>query len=156
MSCEPSTSFREFLFGSMEYEAAWALREAVLRVPLGLTLSSEDLSAERRQRHFGLFSAEGPMLACCIAAAQERPHEVRIRQMVVSPGWQRAGIGRQLMRAVECALAKDGCRTIVLHARLVAVDFYLRLGYSVEGDEFMEVNIPHRHMRKDLAAHSKM
>jgi predicted GNAT family N-acyltransferase len=37
-----------------------------------------------------------------------------------------------------------------LHARATAIDFYKRLGYSVCSEEFTEVGIPHRIMRKQL------
>jgi predicted GNAT family N-acyltransferase len=32
------------------------------------------------------------------------------------------------------------------------VPFYERLGYAVYGDPFEEVGVPHRHMRRALAA----
>ena len=43
-----------------------------------------------------------------------------------------------------------GGRLLTLHARETAVAFYLRLGYRVVGEPFVEVTIPHRTMEKLL------
>ena len=39
---------------------------------------------------------------------------------------------------------------MTLHARQVAVPFYERLGYSIVGEPFEEVSIPHFKMEKGL------
>lgn len=39
---------------------------------------------------------------------------------------------------------------MVLHARDSALDFYLSLGYSIVGDPFEEVGIPHHRMEKSF------
>ena len=41
-------------------------------------------------------------------------------------------------------------KKIKLHARLAAVDFYLKNGYFSEGDIFQEVGIDHLYMYKEL------
>jgi predicted GNAT family N-acyltransferase len=43
-----------------------------------------------------------------------------------------------------------GAAKMILHARESAIPFYLRLGYRVEGEPFVEVGIPHRAMVRDL------
>ncbi len=45
---------------------------------------------------------------------------------------------------------REGFRRIIAHAREPAVPFYLRLGYAVEGERFIEVTIPHFTVSKDL------
>jgi predicted GNAT family N-acyltransferase len=37
-----------------------------------------------------------------------------------------------------------------MHAREVAVGFYRKCGYAVQGEPFLEVTIPHFHMEKKL------
>jgi hypothetical protein len=64
---------REFTHGSDDYRAACALRQAVLRKPLGLDLFTEDLAAERDQWHFGLFDGAGTLVACAIALPLSPP-----------------------------------------------------------------------------------
>lgn len=46
---------------------------------------------------------------------------------------------------------KRGYKRVFMHARAYAVPFYLKLGYEVFGEEFVEVTIPHRFMQKNIA-----
>jgi predicted GNAT family N-acyltransferase len=43
-----------------------------------------------------------------------------------------------------------GKEKMILHARDSALDFYLSLGYSIVGDQFEEVGIPHHRMEKSF------
>ena len=43
-----------------------------------------------------------------------------------------------------------GIKKIEFHARKTAVKFYQKLGYHLEGEEFLEVGIPHFKMEKNL------
>lgn len=146
----PQTDFRLIPHGSADYHRACALREAVLRRPLGLAFSTTELSAESGQLHFGLFAGE--TLQACLTAVPMSATEAKLRQMAVRPEWQRRGLGRDLVKQVEAELARRGCAQTWLHARAEAVGFYARLGYHVEGDEFLELGLPHFKMRKTLAA----
>jgi ribosomal protein S18 acetylase RimI-like enzyme len=68
--------------------------------------------------------------------------------MAVSPDRQRRGLGRRLLEDLENDLRARGFRTLVLNARTSAVGFYERLGYSVLGEEFVDVTVPHVRMSK--------
>jgi hypothetical protein len=133
--------------GSPQYEEERRLREEVLRRPLGLSLTEEDLAREEDQLHFGLFEPGGELVACAVAVLLS-PTEARIRQMAVSPDHQRQGLGRRLLEYLENDLRARGFRTLVLNARTSAVGFYERLGYSVHGEEFVDVTVPHVRMSK--------
>jgi predicted GNAT family N-acyltransferase len=37
-----------------------------------------------------------------------------------------------------------------LGAQVHAVGFYEKLGFEVEGEEFIDADVPHRHMRRAL------
>lgn len=142
-------NFAEIACDSPAYRQECALRQAVLRAPLGLNLYAEDLSRERQQRHFGLFADDGRLLACAIAVPLA-PATAKIRQMAVAPACQGQGQGRELLLAVERELAREGVRQLILHARLTAVGFYEKLGYRRHGPEFTEVGIPHVEMEKRI------
>ena len=45
--------FREIVFGTAEYRLECGLRQAVLREPLGLSFTAEELAKEDKQLHFG-------------------------------------------------------------------------------------------------------
>jgi predicted GNAT family N-acyltransferase len=141
--------FREIVFGSEEYAMECALRDEVLRVPLGMALDREDLEAEKGQLHFGLFRPDGILLACAVAIPMS-PVEARIRQVAVSPVHQNLGLGRKLMRGIEESLRSSGFQRLVLHARTSVAGFYEKLGFARIGEEFMEISIPHVEMKKRI------
>ena len=139
--------FKEIAFGTDEYRSEYRLREEVLRRPLGLSLSPEDLAGEESQLHFGLFEPDDTLVACVIAAPLSATN-ARIRQMAVAPAHQGKGLGQRIMRETEKSLCARGYKSFELDARATAVGFYEKLGYSAVGDEFMEVTVPHFRMEK--------
>jgi ribosomal protein S18 acetylase RimI-like enzyme len=143
--------FREISFGTDEYRRECSLRDDVLRKPLGLSLTVEELAQEGDQLHFGLFEPDDNLVAC-VVAVRLSPTEARIRQMAVSPPHQRRGLGTRILRELEADLRGRGFTSFVLHARASAVDFYGRLGYTVVGDEFISVTVPHFRMVKAVGS----
>lgn len=133
--------------GSPEYWAAVELRRQVLRLPLGLDFTSEELEAEHVQIHMAMLDGLTPM--ACLSLV---PHgeEVKMRQVAVASEQQGKGLGRQLVTASETLAREKGFTKMVLHARETAVPFYKALGYAVLGEPFQEVGIPHRKMEKPL------
>jgi GNAT superfamily N-acetyltransferase len=81
---------------------------------------------------------------------REDAKSCRLRQMAVLNNLQGKGIGRALMNFAENIARDQGYRKLIMHARKTAVGFYEKLGYSVVGDEFLEVTIPHYIMEKKL------
>ncbi len=139
-------TFTEIPYGSSAYQAECLLRHEVLRVPIGLSLRDEDLSNEWDQLHFGLFDDDE--LVACVIAVVLSPTEAKIRQMAVSPEHQGKGRGRRIIEGLERHLAERGVTYFSMHARMSAVGFYLKLGYSKVGEEFTEVGISHVRMEK--------
>ena len=141
--------FREISFGTPEYRLECQLREEVLRRPLGLPLSDEDLAGEENQLHFGLFAPHGDLVAC-VVAVRLSPTEAKIRQMAVSSRHQRQGLGQRLMSELEKNLKARGFEKFVLSARTSAVGFYEKLGYTLAGKVFLDVTVPHVKMSKSV------
>lgn len=139
--------FHAITFGSDEYKQMCELRNAVLRLPLGLSLYSEDLQLEKAQLHFGLFDHGTELIACIIAVLQESG-KAKLRQMAVKAGYEGQGVGRRILISLEDVLATRGVMKLSLHARISAVGFYEKLGYARSGDPFLEVGIPHILMEK--------
>lgn len=73
-----------------------------------------------------------------------------IGRMAVLPNYRQRGIGRSLMQAIMAIARNEGLVEVHLDAQIQAIPFYLRLGFAVEGEVFMDAGIPHRHMRKRL------
>ena len=134
--------------GSEEYRQMVKLRDDILRKPLGLSLSSDELESEKDNMLIGAFEDED-MLGCCMLV-EEDPQTVRLRQMAVLNDLQGKGIGRALMNFAENLARDRGYKMLSMHARKNVVGFYEKMGYKVKGDEFVEVTIPHVVMVKTL------
>lgn len=135
-------------YGSIEYQQMVKLRNEMLRKPLGLQFDDDELEREKNDVLMGAFE-DGKILGCCLLT-KVNDKTMRLRQMAVPNNLQGKGIGRALMVFAE-NLARDlGYKTLIMHARKTAVGFYQKLGYSIEGDEFVEVTIPHFEMIKKL------
>jgi predicted GNAT family N-acyltransferase len=135
--------------GSPEYDRTIALRELVLRKPLGLTFDPDDLARERDDLHLTIVDERDRLLGCLVLTP-EGPETIRMRQVAIEPKHQRRGLGRRLVAFSEEVAVDRGFREMTMHARATAVPFYEGLGYTIDGDEYEEVGIPHRTMWKDL------
>lgn len=131
------------------YEAAKELRNAILRRPLGLTLTAEELALDPAREHY-VAVVEGKVVGS-ISCYLQTPTVLRIKQMAVHPAMQGNGIGAKLMQQVEQHGHASGAQHALLHARCSAQGFYEKLGYGTQGDPFMEQGIPHVAMAKPLS-----
>jgi len=73
-----------------------------------------------------------------------------IGRMAVSQSLRGKGIGKQVLTALLEHARQEGHRELVLHAQTHAVPFYEQQGFTAEGEEFIEADMPHRLMRKRL------
>lgn len=72
----------------------------------------------------------------------------KIGRMAVLAPYRRAGIGAQVLEALEREGVARGVRHFKLSAQLHARSFYERCGYVALGDVYGEVDIPHIAMEK--------
>ena len=140
--------FIEIEWNSNLYRLEIELRDRLLRAPLGLTFSSEDLAAESAELHFAL--VDDVQVRACAVIVPMSSGEAKLRQMAVHEDHQRQGLGSSLIRQIEIAIYKQGFKKIQLNAREQAVPFYRGMGYQTAGDRFMEVGIGHWKMHRDL------
>ena len=141
-------SIREIKVNTPEYEQVWMLREEVLRKPLGQSLKNDDLSWDIHDHILAAFK-DDTVVGCVILHPKENG-VMKLRQMAVHPSMQGTGVGTLIVKAAEKAALEYGFTKIDMHARMVALDFYKKLGYTVTGDVFTEVGIPHVVMEKSL------
>lgn len=134
--------------GTKEYQQMVNLRNEILRKPLGMTLSAEELEQEKDDILMGAFE-DDRLLGCCLLTRTDES-TVRLRQMAVPNNMQGKGIGRALMIFAENIARDLGYKKLCMHARKTAVGFYQKLGYVITGGEFVEVTIPHYIMEKVL------
>ena len=134
--------------GTPEYKQMVQLRNLVLRQPLGLTFSPEELAAEKEDILIAAFD-DDEMLGCCMLCPVDN-NTLRVRQMAVNNKLQGKGIGASIMSFAENLARDKGYKCLRMHARNTAIGFYEKFGFKVTGDEFTEVNLPHRLMEKKL------
>ena len=134
--------------GTAEYQQMLKLRDDILRKPLGLTFTNDELEKEKNNLHIAAYE-DDQMLGCCMLV-EEDPETVRLRQMAVINDLQGKGIGRALMQFAENLARDRGYRKITMHARKNALGFYEKMGYKTRGKEFQEITITHFVMEKDL------
>jgi ribosomal protein S18 acetylase RimI-like enzyme len=134
--------------GSPEYQQMVDLRDEILRKPLGLHFTPEELEKEKDNLLMGAYE-DDQMLGCCMLV-EDDPQTVRLRQMAVINDLQGKGIGSALLSFAENLARDRGYRRITMHARKNAIGFYEKLGYKKIGEEFEEITIPHYVMEKQL------
>jgi predicted GNAT family N-acyltransferase len=133
-------------YGGIEYQKMTDLRTKILRTPLGLTYTEEYLLKDKEDILMACLENE-EMIGCCILTVLDTT-TIQLRQIAVLDAFQKKGIGTRLVELAEKIAKEKSIQFITLHARKVVADFYLKLGYQIEGDEFVEVNIPHLQMTK--------
>ncbi|MGI8582975.1 MAG: GNAT family N-acetyltransferase [Chitinophagaceae bacterium] len=134
--------------GSNEYQQMVALRNEILRKPLGLVFDPKELSRETEDILIATFE-EDKMLGCCLLTKVDNKC-MRLRQMAVQNNLQGKGIGAAMMNYAENVARDAGYHKIIMHARKTTAGFYEKLGYKVTGKEFQEITIPHLVMEKKL------
>ena len=134
--------------GSKEYKQMIALRMEILRKPLGLSFSDDELAKEKEDILIGAFD-EDTILACCLLTKIDNT-TVKLRQMAVQNNLQGKGIGASMMSFAETVARDKGYKRLMMHARNTAIGFYEKFDFKVKGNEFIEVNVPHHVMEKRL------
>jgi predicted N-acetyltransferase YhbS len=133
---------------SPEYEAVCQLREEILRKPLGLALTNDDMRPDTQDMIF--IALKSNDVIGCVLLHPVDDKIIKLRQMAVAALWQGKGVGRLLVAAAEKVAEEKGYIKIVLHARKAALGFYETLIYKITGDAFTEVGIPHFAMEKEF------
>lgn len=152
MAYESDCTVRLVTHGSSEYEETVALRDDILRRPLGLIFTPEQLGMESQDFHVGCYRSDE--LVGCLILTPLSDGALKMRQVAVADRAQRQGVGQTMVRFCEEFAAHNGFHEITMHARETAVPFYLKLGYEIVGERFEEVTIPHFRMRKAMSGRS--
>jgi len=82
----------------------------------------------------------------CQEGCQLRP-VAKIGRVAVKRSMRGRRLGELVMQEVLETVAEQGYDQAILDAQVQALPFYEKLGFVVEGDEFMDAGIPHYRMR---------
>lgn len=135
-------------FNSELQKKSVELRYKVLREPLGLVYTAEQLEDERDEIH--IVAVLNHKVAGIVVLKKADNNTLKMRQVAVDPDLQQSGIGKKMVVFSEQWAKDNHYRKIELHARDTAKEFYLKMDYTVVGDEFTEVGIPHFKMTKAI------
>ncbi len=134
--------------GSADYLAAVRLRERILRAPLGLVFTPDELAAEKV--HIQIAGVKGETVCACAVLVPEGK-AMKMQRVAVAEDLQGQGIGGAMMKFCERLAADHGAEKVYVHARDTAVPFYEKNGYVAEGEMFDEDGIQHLKMWKLLS-----
>lgn len=75
----------------------------------------------------------------------------KIERICVLKPYRKRGVGRLLMETIEAyARTNTDVDVLILGAQLQAIPFYEKLGFTAYGEVFLDANIEHRWMKKDI------
>lgn len=125
-----------------------ALRRVVFIDEQGVSEADEVDGLDGRAIH--LLAWDG---ACPVGTARLLVKGVtgKIGRVCVLPEARGLGLGAALIRsALDVLRDQPGVAEAYLGSQSHATGFYEKLGFVVEGEEFLDAGIPHRHMRRSL------
>ncbi|MFT5723669.1 MAG: putative GNAT family N-acyltransferase [Bacteroidia bacterium] len=135
-------------YDSEQYMESVNLRQDVLRTPLGLKFTKENMVTDVDEIHIA--ATDGQSIIGILLLRPINKEIVKMRQVAVLSASQGQGIGKKLVAFSENFAQHMGFTEMELHARKVSLPFYSSQNYQIVGDEFLEIGIPHFKMIKKL------
>lgn len=114
---------------SEEWEDYYDLRYRILREPLDQPRGSERNEGDETGEHFALY--DNGILKAIARLDRSGENIAQVRFVAVEGDQQGKGYGRLIMQATEESSKQRGDVKMILHARDYAVNFYLKLGYTL-------------------------
>lgn len=130
------------------YQAALRIRHEVFVDEQDVPLDLEIDDLEDQTQHIVLFQNENPIAVARIYALDDGVYKVQ--RVATLKKYRGQGYGAALMKEIELKIIELGGTKITLGGQNTALPFYEKLGYTIEGDEFMDAGIPHHTMIKNI------
>jgi len=115
-----------------------AIRNTVFVEEQGVPVDLEWDGLDEHAFHVVAYAADGTAIG-----TGRLLQDAHIGRMSVLKEWRRQRVGTALLDMLLVLANKMGYDEVRLHAQTRVLDFYLRKGFAVEGQEFMEAGIPH-------------
>lgn len=133
-----------------DFDQYFDLRWRILREPWQQLRGSEKDELENTSHHIMVCDDAGQAIGVGrLHAASDS--QGQIRYMAVETRYQGKGVGSLLLKELENLARKNSFNSIVLHAREVALQFYLYHGYTqLEKSHLLFNSIQHYKMVKHL------
>lgn len=141
-------TFKIIEYTSPEYFQTLRLREDVMRKPLGLQLSEDDVKNDHKRIHIGGYIGDELICGCSLGIIHQKMGH--IFSVYVKQEYQNQGIGQQLMAFAEHYAEQSGVGRLYVEGRKTAKNFYIKCGFRPCGHEYIDMNILHQDLKKDL------
>ncbi len=138
---------RLILASQPEFEQALQLRHKVFVEEQGVPPELERDEHDGQAHHAVAFQGDRLLGTARLVADAGRG---KIGRVAVSRHSRGQGTGVELMRFLEQQAGQMQISELYLDAQLAVIGFYERLGYTAEGEIFLDAGIQHRRMRKKL------
>jgi predicted GNAT family N-acyltransferase len=141
--------------GEADLFQALAIREVVFieeqRVPETIERDAEDAKAFHvLAMQGGHAIGTGRLVALPNPPEGESGQWAQIGRMAVLQAHRKHRVGSQVLGALEQEAKRRGMAGVMLHAQLIALEFYKKHGYGAVGAVFEEAGMPHLEMKKKL------
>ena len=132
------------------HKAAQAVRIAVFVKEQGIALEDEWDADDATALHAVLFDIHGQPLGNA-RLLQPSANIAKVGRMAVLREARGRGFGARLLQALLLEARRRGNKEVHLSAQRTAQGFYAAHGFTVHGEAFDEVGIPHIEMRYGLS-----
>jgi len=126
-------------------ELTWRLRQQVLYP--AQKLHEMELDEDNDGIHFGAFTDD--KLVGIISLFQQGT-SFQFRKLAVLPEFQKIGIGNQLLNRVQEFASSEGGTISWCNARVSAIGFYIKAGYSHTGTLFSKNGFDYEILEKSI------
>ena len=105
---------------------------------------------DSRSIHVGLFKDNELVGVARYFPIDEAKNTYIVGRFAIKKDLRGLGLGKLLMEKIEHQLMNKGAKEILIHAQIEAVDFYVKCGFKIEGDTFIEEGHEHKLVKKTL------
>ncbi len=132
-----------------DMDSVYAVRYEVFVKEQGVSIAEERDEHDAIARHY-LVEMDGICVGCARVLTDEG--QAHIGRLAVKKSFRGRGIGAAICRFVVEDCCAAGCERIWLNSQLHAIGFYEKLGFSAEGEVFLDAGIEHRRMEMTVPA----
>lgn len=99
--------------------------------------------------HLVMYDNDKP-IATCRFFLKEDKETYMFGRLCVLKEYRGKSLGREMLKSTEEIVKEKGGKAIILHSQYHAKDFYIRCGFTQQGEIDYEQNKPHAWMRKEV------
>ena len=133
-----------------DFSEAMKVRVPVFVEEQGVPQERELDDFDKLSYHAVLYEDEFP-IACGRLYINKKENTAKLGRVAVLKDHRRQGYGLMTCKKLINIAQTQGIKSIILHAQTHSVPLYERLGFKKSGGEFLEENIPHYKMTKELS-----